>query len=404
MGKFINPFTDVGFKKIFGQEVSKDLLIDFLNDLLVGERSIKDITFLDKELLPEYMGDRGVIYDIYCTTESGEHIIVEMQNRQQTNFKERALFYLSHTITRQGEKGARWEFDLKAVYGVFFMNFRLEDTPHKLRTDIVLSDRDTHEVFSDKLRFIFIELPSFNKEEEECETDFERWIYILKNMETLNRLPFKARKAVFEKLEKIVDIASLSKEERIKYDESIKVYRDNLATISFAENKGLKRGREEGLKEGIEKGLKKGRKEGILSVARNLRSGGMSVEAIAAATGLSIEEIEQLDVADVVNTFRTITEIIDASVNEKIREISELLNGSQQTEDQGSAFDDYDRENGYIEEQSQEEVWESYRNALDNILQICIRNMRNSYKDCLESDLSDLLDYVVFQVEYDREK
>ena len=147
MGKFINPFTDVGFKKIFGQEVSKDLLIDFLNDLLVGERSIKDITFLDKELLPEYMGDRGVIYDIYCTTEAGEHIIVEMQNRQQTNFKERALFYLSHTITRQGEKGARWEFDLKAVYGVFFMNFRLEDTPHKLRTDIVLSDRDTHEVF-----------------------------------------------------------------------------------------------------------------------------------------------------------------------------------------------------------------------------------------------------------------
>ena len=114
-------------------------------------------------------------------------------------------------------------------------------------------------------------------------------------METLNRLPFKARKAVFEKLEKIVDIASLSKEERMKYDESIKVYRDNLATISFAKNQG----KEEGLKEGIEKGMKEGRKEGrkegILSVARNLRSGGMSVEAIAAATGLSIEEIEQLD-------------------------------------------------------------------------------------------------------------
>ena len=104
------------------------------------------------------------------------------------------------------------------------------------------------------------------------ETDFERWIYILKNMETLNRLPFKARKAVFEKLEKIVDIASLSKEERMKYDESIKVYRDNLATISFAKNQG----KEEGLKEGIEKRIerrkKEGRKEGILSVARNLRS------------------------------------------------------------------------------------------------------------------------------------
>lgn len=115
------------------------------------------------------------------------------------------------------------------------------------------------------------------------------------------------------------------------------------------------------------------------------------------------EEIEQLDVAEIVNTFQAITEIVDASVNEKIREISEMLSGSTQVEDQGSAFDEYDRENGYIEEHSQEEVWESYKNTLDNVLQICIKNMRNSYKDCLESDLSDLLSYVVFQVEYDRE-
>ena len=88
---------------------------------------------------------------------------------------------------------------------MFFMNFRLVDSPGKLHTDIVLSDRDTHEIFSDKLRFIFIELPAFTKEEEKCITDFERWIYVLKNMKTLNRLPFKARKAVFEKLEKIID-------------------------------------------------------------------------------------------------------------------------------------------------------------------------------------------------------
>ena len=115
------------------------------------------------------------------------------------------------------------------------------------------------------------------------------------------------------------------------------------------------------------------------------------------------EEIEQLDVAEVISTFKAVVEIVDASVNEKIRNISDILNGSQQVEDQGSAFDEYDRENGYIEEHSQEEIWETYRNALDNILQICIKNMRNSYKDCLESDLSDLLDYVVFQVEYDRE-
>ena len=130
---------------------------------------------------------------------------------------------------------------------MFFMNFRLDDSPGKLHTDIVLSDRDTHEVFSDKLRFIFIELPAFTKEEEECITDFERWIYVLKNMETLNRLPFKARKAVFEKL------ASLTKEEREKYDESIKVYRDQLVTIAFAKEKGIEEGMEKGRKEGEKK-------------------------------------------------------------------------------------------------------------------------------------------------------
>ena len=96
----------------------------------------------------------------------------------------------------------------------------MKDSEGNFRTDVVLSDRDTHVPFSDKLRFVFLQLPCFKKEESECENDFERWIYVLKNMETLQRLPFKARKSVFEKLEQIVDIASLSKEERMKYDES----------------------------------------------------------------------------------------------------------------------------------------------------------------------------------------
>ncbi|MEY8686869.1 Rpn family recombination-promoting nuclease/putative transposase [Bacteroides sp. AN502(2024)] len=294
MGNFINPFTDVGFKKIFGQEITKDLLIDFLNGLLVNEKCITDITFLDKELLPEYMGDRGVIYDIYCTTENGEQLVVEMQNKQQTNFKERALFYLSHTIARQGERGIFWKFDLKAVYGVFFLNFSLPNGSHKLRTDVVLTDRDTHETFSDKLRFIFIELPSFNKEESECDTDFERWIYVLKNMETLKRMPFKARKSVFEKLEKIVDIASLSKEERMKYDESIKVFRDQLVTISFAEEEGIKKGIEIGIKKGRKEGKKEGMKEKSLEIARNFKELGVPITIISQASGLSIEEIERI--------------------------------------------------------------------------------------------------------------
>ena len=274
MAKFINPFTDMGFKRIFGQEINKDLLIDFLNALLKGERRVKDIRFLDKELLPEYENDRSLIYDIYCTDENGEQFIVEMQNREHVNFRERTLYYLSQAIARQGEKGTGWQFDLKAVYGVFFLNFRLSDLPQKLRTDIVLCDRDTHELFTDKMRYIFLELPLFDKEESECETDFERWIYVLKNMETLQRLPFKARNAVFQKLEQIVDIAALSKEDRMKYDESIKVYRDKLAIMAFERQKG--------------------QAEGKLEVARNLKQMGMATEAIARATGLTAEAIEAL--------------------------------------------------------------------------------------------------------------
>ena len=338
MPKFINPFTDVGFKRIFGQEINKDLLIDFLNSLLDGERRVNDIRFLDKELLPAYAKDRSLIYDVYCTDDNGEQFIVEMQNREHVNFRERTLYYLSQAISRQGEKGVDWSFDLKAVYGVFFLNFNLAGLPRKLRTDIVLCDRDTHEPFSDKMRYIFIELPSFVKAEGDCENDFERWIYVLKNMETLQRLPFKARKAVFEKLEEIVDIASMSKEDRLKYDESIKVYRDRMAIMAFERKQGfaegmekgmaqgmaegiaqgiaegMKKGKAEGIAEGMEKGkaegiaegMEKGKAEGIaegmekgqeqerLKNARAMKAAGLAPGLISQITGLTLETVEAL--------------------------------------------------------------------------------------------------------------
>ena len=278
MPKFINPFTDVGFKRIFGQEINKDLLIDFLNPLLDGERQVKDIKFLDKELLPAYEKDRGLIYDVYCTDEKGEQFIVEMQNKEHVNFRERTLYYLSQAISRQGEQGADWKFSLKAVYGVFFLNFSLTDLPRKLRTDIVLADRDTHELFTDKMRYIFIELPSFTKEEDECENDFERWIYVLKNMEKLQRLPFKARKAVFEKLEQIVDIAAMSKEDRMKYDESIKVYRDQLVMMEYERQQGKA----------------EGKAEERFKNARGMKAAGIAPDLIAQITGLPLDTIRGL--------------------------------------------------------------------------------------------------------------
>ena len=132
--------------------------------------------------------------------------------------------------------------------------------------------------FSNKFRQIFIELPNFNKEEDECENDFERWIYILKHMDTLDRMPFKARKAVFERLEKLASKANMTQEERARYEEEWKVYNDYFNTLDFAEQKGL------------QKGLQKGKEE----TARNLKELGVADDIIIKSTGLSKEEIEKL--------------------------------------------------------------------------------------------------------------
>lgn len=303
MGAFIDPFTDWGFKHLFGREESKDILIEFLNDLLQGERVIKDLRFLNNERQPEQKELRKVIYDIYCETDTGEYIIVEMQNRRQEHFKERALFYQSQAIFHQGTKGQNWDFELDAVYGVYFANFYLDGKENgKLRRDIVLADRDTHEVFCDKIRQIYIELPYFIKKEEECETDFERWIYVLKYMEVLERMPFKGRKAVFDRLEQMASKANMTVAERQQYEEEWKNWNDYYNTLDYARKEGLEMGREEGLtqgmeegiKQGLEQGRKEGRKEGILSTARNLKSAGISQEIIMQTTGLSAEEIDNL--------------------------------------------------------------------------------------------------------------
>lgn len=174
MAKYLNPFTDIGFKRIFGQEFSKPLLIDFLNNLLEGEKKIVDLKFLDKEQPAVYERDRSLIYDIYCTTDKGENIIVEMQNREQPFFKKRSIYYIAESIARQGEKGPEWRYNIKAVYLVAFLNFSLGDIGEKFRTDVALMDMQSKELFSEDMRLIYLQLPYFKKGAEECENDFER--------------------------------------------------------------------------------------------------------------------------------------------------------------------------------------------------------------------------------------
>ena len=282
MAKYINPFTDVGFKRIFGQELSKPLLLDFLNSLFEGEKHIVNLTFLDKEQPALFVEDRSLIYDIYCETDEGEKIIVEMQNKSQPFFKNRSIYYVSESIARQGERGSSWNYEIDSVYLVAFLNFSPLDFKKQFRTDVVLAEKDTKEQFSDKLRMIYLQLPLFTKEADECENQVERWIYLLKNMETLNRLPWAAQSAVFKKLESIADVGGMTRAERLQYDEALKKYRD---TISVFEGVRME-GRVEGRVEGRENEKK--------ATIRRLLASGASVDIIAIATGMTEADVKLL--------------------------------------------------------------------------------------------------------------
>ena len=286
MAKFINPFTDIGFKRIFGQEISKPVLIAFLNALLDGERRIVDLQYLDKEQPGETIDNRSLIYDVYCKLDNGEYIIVEMQNKSQPFFKNRSIYYISRSISRQGEPGNDWVYDIKAVYIIALLNFHRDDISKEFRTDVALMDMKHKTLFSDKMRLIYLQLPYFMKELDECETLFEKLIYVLKHMDVLQRMPWLAQDAVFQKLASIADVASLTQQERIAYDENLRIYRDNIAVF---EGQYL-----EGLEKGLEKGEAKGRAEAMMENARRMKADGMASALIAKYTGLSVNEIEQL--------------------------------------------------------------------------------------------------------------
>ena len=286
MAKYINPFTDFGFKRIFGQELSKPLLLDFLNSLFEGEKHIVNLTFLDKEQPALFEEDRSLIYDIYCETDDGEKIIVEMQNKSQPFFKNRSIYYVSESIARQGERGSAWNYAIDSVYLVAFLNFSPLDFKKQFRTDVVLAEKGTAEQFSDKLRMIFLQLPLFTKEADECENQVERWIYLLKNMETLNRLPWAAQSAVFQKLESIADVSGMTRAERLQYDEALKKYRD---TISVFEGVRL-----EGLAEGRMEGRMEGRANEKKETIQRLLASGASVDIISIATGMPEVDVRHI--------------------------------------------------------------------------------------------------------------
>ena len=284
MSKYINPFTDWGFKRLFGQKFSKDLLISFLNDLFEGEFHVKNVTFKDKEQLADTKDLRGCIYDVYCETDDGKYFIVEMQNSWTPNFVNRTLCYASKAITNQREKEKTEEkssfYDLVPVYVISFMNFVPHDDEEmgQFKTDVMLREKNSDTFFTDKLRFIYLCLPYFKKSAEECVTDLEKWIYVLKHMETLERIPFATQKKIFKRLAEVADSRCLSKEEMEKYEES----------QNAVDNYNL------GMYGAWLEGERKGELSKSLSIARNMLMEGMPDALVLKMTGLTQAQLDGL--------------------------------------------------------------------------------------------------------------
>ena len=243
---------------------------------------MKDLTYLDKEIQPEVIEQRTVIFDLLCEDVDGSKFVLEMQNCPQHYFFNRGFYYICRMISRQGESGADWKYSLLPVYGIYLLNFSLPEF-QSWRTDVVLANEATGKTFGEvKLKQIYLSFDLFNLREEECKTPLENMVYILKNMNLFDMSPFKEKNDAFKRLLDVANLNAMTPHERAVYDENLKIYRDWRNTLEYA------------VEEAEMKGLKKGKAEEQRQIAANFKKQGVNVETIAQCSGLSVEEIDEL--------------------------------------------------------------------------------------------------------------
>jgi len=264
--KYISLLTDFGFKRVFGTEPNKDLLIDFLNTLLPTHHQIQDLSFKNNENLGSTPIDRKAIFDIYCQAKSGERFIVEIQKAKQNFFKDRSVYYATFPIQEQALKG-EWNFKLSSVYTVGVLDFVFDDHKHdETIVHIVELKNQYCEVFYEKLKFIYIELPKFTKSVNELESHRDKWLFLLKHLAELTDRPDLLQDSIFSQLFEVAEIANFSNIEQDSYQNSLKYYRD----MNNVVNTSREEGREEGIELGREEGIELGREEGIELGQRSL--------------------------------------------------------------------------------------------------------------------------------------
>lgn len=288
--RFANFYTDFAFKKLFGTEANKECLIGFLNSLFEGEEEILDLTYLNTEHLGHLSVERKAVFDVYCETSKGEKILIEMQKAQQEFFKDRSIFYSTFPIQEQAPKGV-WNFELNKVYTIGLLNFTFDNSDDDyMHHEVKLFDTKTHRVFYDKLTYVYLELPKFRKTEDQLVTLMDKWLYAIKNLNSLMERPKALQEKVFMRFFEAAEIANFSSNEMFDYRESQKELWDLYSITTTAEKKG----HAEGLAEGRAEGLAEGETIGILKTARKMKSRGFSVADIVKTTGLSEDEIDRL--------------------------------------------------------------------------------------------------------------
>ncbi|MDR1223242.1 MAG: Rpn family recombination-promoting nuclease/putative transposase [Tannerella sp.] len=286
---FMNIKTDFGFKKIFGNKV---LLIAFLNAVL--NRDIVEVEYLPAEQLGYTEENRRAVYDVYCTTAKGERFIVEMQASPQLHFADRIVFYMSYPVLSQAPKGQRilinnageeikvpWDYSLSGVYMICILDnimFPEEKAKNIVMEHIKIVRQKANTVLTDKWEAVTVELPKFEKTEDELETVTDKWIYSLKNMEKLPERPKKLNEKIFDELYEYAKINKLKTEDMKAYGKSVLEYDDVISSLRFVEE----RTREET--------WKKAREE----VVRNGHKYNMDIEQIAALTGLTEKEVSDI--------------------------------------------------------------------------------------------------------------
>ena len=311
--RYVNPYTDFGFKKLFGTELNKELLISLLNALF--DRSaqqspneprqvVKDLKYLPTEKL-EAFGMRRAVFDVYCEGENGEKFIVEMQKASQDFFRDRSVFYSAFPIIEQGKAGADWDFHLNNVYTIGILNFVFPGDEYDkdcFHHEVKLMDVEDKHVFYDKLTYVYLEMPKFKKTEDELVSMYDKWLFVLKNLTRLMERPVALQERVFTRLFEQAEIARFTPDETRIYEESLKHYRDMRNVVNSAERRGREEGREEGRREGHREGLEEGRREGLeegrkdakYEAAAKMKAKGFASADIAEITGLTTAEIESI--------------------------------------------------------------------------------------------------------------